>query len=71
MPGYHKVAPEITPEEYLQDVVKGERNDPVVTFLLRCGRTPVQVVPNYLDDEESHHYGALMEWKNPFFINKK
>jgi ribosomal protein S18 acetylase RimI-like enzyme len=66
MPGYHKVAQEVSPEKYLQEVVKGERKDPVITFLLRCGRTPVRVVPNYLDDEESLHYGALMEWKNPF-----
>lgn len=66
MPGYFKVAIELTPEQYLQEVMNGNRKDPVITFLLRCGRTPVQVVPNYLEDEESLHYGALMEWKNPF-----
>lgn len=66
MPGYHKKAGEMTAEQYLQAVVRGELKDPVITFLLRCGRTPVAVVPNYLEDEESCHYGALMEWKNPF-----
>jgi len=40
--------------------------DPVVTFLMRCGRTPLKVVANYLEDEESRNYAALMEWKNPF-----
>lgn len=66
MPGYHKKRKEMTPEDYLESVVKGEIKDPVITFLLRCGRTPVQVVENYLEDEESCNYAALMEWKNPF-----
>lgn len=66
MPGYHKHKHDMSAEEYLDAVVKGELKDPVITFLLRCGRMPVQVVENYLDDEESCNYGALMEWKNPF-----
>jgi len=37
-----------------------------MTFLLRCGRTPVKLVENYLEDEESHNYAMLMEWRNPF-----
>ncbi len=65
MPGYHKVADQLTAHQYLEEVLKGDLKDPVITFLLRCGRTPVRVVENYLDDEESRNYGALMEWKNP------
>lgn len=42
MPGYHKKVNDLTPEQYLEDVVKGELKDPVITFQLRCGRTPVQ-----------------------------
>jgi len=67
MPGYHKHAAEMTAEQYLGAVVSGELKDPVITFLLRCGRTPIGVVPDYLEDEESRNYAALMEWKNPFF----
>lgn len=66
MPGYQKHADDMTAEQYLQAVVRGELKDPVVTFLLRCGRTPVKVVANYLEDQQSCNYGALMEWKNPF-----
>jgi ribosomal protein S18 acetylase RimI-like enzyme len=66
MPGYHKHAKELTPDQYADRVVQGELHDPVVSFLLRCGRTPVSLVPNYLDDEESKHYALLMEWRNPF-----
>lgn len=66
MPGYGKVADQMTAEEYLQKVLSGELKDPVISFLLRCGRTPMKVVANYLEDEESRHYATLMEWRNPF-----
>ncbi|MDX5474085.1 MAG: GNAT family N-acetyltransferase [Bacillaceae bacterium] len=66
MPGYHKVADTLTADQYIEKVVSGEIKDPVITFLLRCGRTPLKVVNNYLQDEESLNYGTLMQWKNPF-----
>lgn len=66
MSGYHRVAERMSAEQYLQAVVSGELRDPVITFLLRCGRTPLQVISDYLEDEESRNYAALMEWKNPF-----
>ncbi len=64
--GYHRYAGQMSAEEYAQLVVSGQLVDPVVTFLLRCGRVPVKVVENYLDDEESHHHALLMEWRNPY-----
>ena len=70
MPGYHKHANDTTPEQFIDGVVKGELKDPVITFLLRCGRTPVKVVADYLEDEESCNFGMLMEWKNPFISSK-
>nr|MDP5197486.1 GNAT family N-acetyltransferase [Neobacillus sp. 179.-C4.2 HS] len=66
MPGYHKVADIMTPEQYVKKLLKGDLKDPVITFLLRCGRTPIGIVENYLEDEESSNYAVLMEWKNPF-----
>jgi len=66
MPGYHRYADQMTPEQYVQAVVEGTIRDPVITFLLRCGRTPIGVVEQYLEDEESCNNAALMEWKNPF-----
>jgi GNAT superfamily N-acetyltransferase len=67
MPGYHRHANDLSPEQYIDTVVSGDLKDPVITFLLHCGRTPVKVVADYLEDEESCNYGTLMEWKNPFF----
>lgn len=66
LPGYHKKAEQMTAEQYLQAVVDGQIKDPVATFLLRCGRTPIGIAVNYLEDKESHNYAALMEWRNPF-----
>ncbi|WP_027084777.1 GNAT family N-acetyltransferase [Cohnella panacarvi] len=66
MPGYGALSDRMTAEEYLEQVVQGKRKDPVITFLLRCGRMPAGVVPNYLEDEQSADYAALMEWRNPF-----
>ncbi|MGG1553890.1 GNAT family N-acetyltransferase [Paenibacillus ferrarius] len=66
MPGYGKHADTMTAEAYVAAVLAGELKDPVITFLLRCGRTPVEVVANYLEDEESRNHALLMEWRNPF-----
>jgi ribosomal protein S18 acetylase RimI-like enzyme len=70
MPSYHKVADTLTPEQYLDAVLNGQLKDPVLTFLLRCGRVPIGIAESYLDDEESRNNAALMEWKNPFLQNK-
>lgn len=67
MPGYAAHAHEATPEVYLEKVISGEWSDPVITFLLRCGRMPTGVAHHYLEDEQSHNCAAIMEWRNPFF----
>ncbi len=66
MPGYRKYATTLTANEYVDHVINGKIHDPVISFLLRCGRKPIAVVENYLEDEESLNYGVLMEWRNPF-----
>jgi len=66
MPGYYRVADNMTPEQYLASIITGDLKDPVITFLLRCGRVPVGIIENYLEDEESCNNAVLMEWKNPF-----
>ncbi|WP_028548268.1 GNAT family N-acetyltransferase [Paenibacillus sp. UNC451MF] len=66
IPGYHLHAASMPAEEYVEAVIQGKLKDPVLTFLLRCGRTPVKLISGYLDDQDSHHYAMLMEWKNPF-----
>ena len=71
MPGYHRHASALSAETYLARVAEGELRDPVISFLLRCGRMPVGVVADYLEDEESCNYAALMEWRNPFLQQER
>ncbi|GKU79257.1 GNAT family N-acetyltransferase [Paenibacillus sp. L3-i20] len=66
MPGYASKAKEATPMQYVEKVMNGEWSDPVISFLLRCGRSPLSVMPNYLEDDESLNHALLMEWRNPF-----
>ncbi|MBS8263254.1 GNAT family N-acetyltransferase [Mesobacillus boroniphilus] len=68
MPGYQIHSNVMSIDQYVDKVLEGALKDPVVSFLLRCGRTPVKPVANYLEDEESLNYGMLMEWKNPFKV---
>ncbi|MGN7456916.1 GNAT family N-acetyltransferase [Paenibacillus pasadenensis] len=70
LPGYHRHAAEMSAEAYVDAVLRGELQDPVMSFLLRCGRTPAGVAANYLDDEESCGYAAMMEWRNPFYSRR-
>jgi len=70
MPGYHKVAEELTPEEYLEKVVSGKLRDPVITFMLKCGRKPIRIVHDYMEDFHSCNCAVLMEWRNPFIYRK-
>ncbi|RLQ91579.1 GNAT family N-acetyltransferase [Planomicrobium sp. Y74] len=66
LPGYKRFSKEMTASQYAEKVLAGELKDPVITFLMRSGRTPVELVKDYLDDEDSGNYALLMEWKNPF-----
>lgn len=66
MPGYHKFSNTLSAEQYAEQVIAGKLKDPVISFLLRCGRTPVSVAADYVEDQESGNYALLMEWKNPF-----
>lgn len=66
IPGYHKVAHEITAEQYVQDVLDGKRQDPTLSFQLGQGFRYKTVIPNYIpDDAESMGYATLLEWINP------
>ena len=66
IPGYHQKANEMSVEQYVKAIMAGTVKDPVISFLLNCGRMPSNLIENYLDDKESHNYALLMEWKNPF-----
>ena len=64
--GYHAWADRLAPEEYVFGVVRGEIQDPTLTFQLREGFEVLAVVHAYLrNDPESLGYAAVIEWLNP------
>ncbi|MTV47898.1 GNAT family N-acetyltransferase [Heliobacillus mobilis] len=65
IPNFHKHARRMSCEEYVQQVVKGDITDLVLTFMIRQGLRPLQVLDDYLDDEESLNKAVLVEWANP------
>jgi predicted amidohydrolase/ribosomal protein S18 acetylase RimI-like enzyme len=69
MPFYHKHADELSPREYVEQVIQHKIYDPVLTFQLINGFKLKWVNPNYLDDDRaSLKYAVLMEWTNVDFL---
>lgn len=63
IPGYREVADRRTPEEYVAEVVAGERTDPTLSFQLARGFRVVAVARDYLlTDRESLGNAAIVEW---------
>ena len=68
IPGYSQVAQNMSPAEYVAEVVAGKRKDPTLSFQLANGLVVLDVVPDYLDDTESHGFATLLEWLNPEYV---
>lgn len=65
IPNYHKYADELTPREYVQEVIQHNIYDPVLTFQLMNGFVVKRINRHYLnDDAASLKYATLMEWNN-------
>jgi predicted amidohydrolase/GNAT superfamily N-acetyltransferase len=68
IPGYAHVSGEMTPAEYVADVVKGNRKDATLSFQLANGMVVLDVVPEYLEDTDSRGFATLLEWLNPEYV---
>src|SRR5665647_2139654 len=64
IPGYIHVAKQMTPQEYVSEVVKGLRQDPTLSFQLRNGFIVLDIILDYLEDPESGGVATLLEWLN-------
>lgn len=69
IPGYSEVARRMTPRDYVEDVVKGKRTDPTLSFQLASGLVVLDVVREYLEDPDSRGYATLLEWLNPEYVS--
>ncbi|TVP50325.1 MAG: GNAT family N-acetyltransferase [Gemmatimonadales bacterium] len=66
IPGYGPLADRMSPEAYVEEVVRGLRKDPTLSFQLAKGFQVLGVAPGYLrTDRESRGYAAVVEWRAP------
>lgn len=65
IPGYSQLSKEISPREYVHEVIQGKRKDPTLNFQLKNGFVVLDVISDYLHDTESQGYATLLEWLNP------
>jgi predicted amidohydrolase/GNAT superfamily N-acetyltransferase len=68
IPSYAQVSEEMSPQEYVAEVVAGKRKDPTLSFQLRNGLVVLDVVPKYLEDPDSRGFATLLEWLNPEYV---
>jgi predicted amidohydrolase len=67
--GYSAVADELTPKEYVAEVVDGKRKDPALSFQLGNDLVVLDVVPGYMNDTESRGFATVLEWLNPEYTS--
>lgn len=65
LPGYHHYREEMSIDEYLDKVARGEIIDPTLTAQLRSGFVVRGVIRNYLEDTEHGSEASLIVWDNP------
>jgi len=69
IPNYHNYADQMSPREYVEQVIQHKIYDPVLTFQLMNGFTLKWVNPNYLDDDQASMRNAvLLEWNNVDYL---
>ena len=61
---YCECADKMSPLEYANKVIRGELNDPVLSFELANGFRFIKILPNYLEDVRSLNYASFIEWLN-------
>ncbi|MBW3567372.1 MAG: GNAT family N-acetyltransferase [Proteobacteria bacterium] len=65
IPGYHKYAEDMTPEEYVLQVRRREIYDPILSFQLANDFQARRVIRGYLpDDRDSLGFATVLEWSN-------
>lgn len=67
---YQSVAEQLSPEQYVQDVVEGKRFDSNLSKQLRKGFRVRNLIPNYTEEPRTRDYAAAIVWVNPDFRPK-
>jgi predicted amidohydrolase/ribosomal protein S18 acetylase RimI-like enzyme len=65
IPNYHNHSSELTPRQYVNEVIRHNIYDPILTFQLKNGFVLKRIIKKYLpEDKASLEYATLMEWSN-------
>lgn len=62
IPGYHHLAERLSPEAYVEAVVRGEVFDPTLSKQLKVGFQVRGVLRDYAYDHETHNHAALITY---------
>ncbi len=66
LPGYGAIADTVAADQYVREVVTGDRIDPVLSAHLKDGWQVVRPIHGYLQhDPESANWAAVIQWVNP------
>jgi GNAT superfamily N-acetyltransferase len=63
IPGYRAVQHELTPSEYVAEVVAGRRRDPTLSFQLSNGFEVRGLLPNYVAGTAGRGVATLLVWE--------
>lgn len=63
--GYDEAADQMTPEQYVAEVVEGRRFDPNLSKQLRKGFQVRNLIPEYTEEPRTRNYAAAIVWLNP------
>ncbi len=61
----YAAADDLTPEQYVQEVVEGKRFDPNLSKQLKKGFKVRNLIPNYTEEPRTQDYAAAIVWINP------
>lgn len=64
---YYKVADSVSADEYVRGVVDGRYFDNNLSKQIKKGFHPIATIPNYLDDQDTRGWGAVIVWDNPAY----
>ncbi|MFB9993222.1 GNAT family N-acetyltransferase [Deinococcus oregonensis] len=62
--GYGAVCSTLSIEQYVMEVVRNERADPVLSVQLKRGYGVWGIIPDYLDDDSCCNHGVFIVWRN-------
>jgi len=62
--GYGAVCDTLSIEQYVMEVIRNERADPVLSVQLKRGYGVWGIIPDYLEDESCGNHGVFIVWRN-------